>query len=78
MKCCDFVIRLRSMSLLVVSCLAAPVDAYFARRPRQGAGADPAASGATRVTGTMNFKTKYTPECRVAAITATDRAVLPA
>jgi hypothetical protein len=34
----------------------------FARRLRKGAGADPAASGATRVAGTTNYKRKYEPE----------------
>lgn len=38
----------------------APED--FARRLRKGAGADPTASGATRVSGSVNFKTKYAPE----------------
>ena len=33
----------------------------FARRLRKGAGADPTASGATRVAGSLNFKTKYAP-----------------
>src|SRR5437764_555912 len=35
----------------------APED--LARRLRKGAGADPSASGATRVSGSLNFKTKY-------------------
>ena len=35
----------------------------FARRVRKGAGADPAASGATRVAGTVNYKRKYVPDC---------------
>jgi hypothetical protein len=35
----------------------APPD--FARRLRKGAGADPSASGATRISGSLNFKTKY-------------------
>lgn len=34
----------------------------FARMLRQGAGADKSASGATRVTGTVNYKRKYEPE----------------
>jgi hypothetical protein len=34
----------------------------FARRLRKGAGADKSASGATRVAGSVNFKTKYAPE----------------
>jgi hypothetical protein len=38
----------------------APED--FARRLRKGAGADLTASGATRVSGSVNFKTKYAPE----------------
>jgi hypothetical protein len=36
-------------------------DADFARRLRKGSGADPAASGATRVSGSLNFKEKYAP-----------------
>jgi RepB DNA-primase from phage plasmid len=36
-------------------------DADFARRLRKGAGADPTASGATRVAGTQNYKRKYEP-----------------
>jgi hypothetical protein len=36
-------------------------DADFAGRLRKGAGADPAASGATRVSGSLNFKEKYAP-----------------
>src|SRR5271169_5671998 len=34
----------------------------FARRLRKGAGADPTASGATRVAGTTNYKRKYEPD----------------
>ena len=34
----------------------------FARRLRKGAGADPSASGATRVAGTANYKRKYEPD----------------
>ncbi len=37
-------------------------SADFARRLRKGAGADPNASGATRVAGTFNFKRKYSPD----------------
>jgi hypothetical protein len=33
----------------------------FSRRLRKGAGADPSASGATRVAGTTNYKRKYEP-----------------
>lgn len=36
-------------------------DADFTRRFKNGAGADPAASGATRVSGSLNFKQKYAP-----------------
>jgi hypothetical protein len=34
----------------------------FARRLRRGSGADPSASGATRVAGSVNFKRKYEPD----------------
>lgn len=34
----------------------------FARRLRQGSDADPSASGATRVAGSLNFKRQYTPD----------------
>jgi len=34
----------------------------FARRLRKGTGADPSASGATRVAGTVNYKRKYDPD----------------
>jgi hypothetical protein len=36
-------------------------DADFARRLRKGTGADLTASGATRVSGSRNFKPKYAP-----------------
>jgi RepB DNA-primase from phage plasmid len=36
-------------------------DEDFARRLKQGAGADPAASGATRIAGSVNFKPGYQP-----------------
>jgi len=36
--------------------------AEFARRVRQGSGADPSASGATRVAGSLNFKRQYAPD----------------
>jgi hypothetical protein len=39
----------------------ADADADFARRLRKGAGADLAASGATRVSGSVNYKQKYAP-----------------
>ena len=36
-------------------------DPDFSRRLRKGAGADPTASGATRVSGSLNVKDKYAP-----------------
>jgi hypothetical protein len=36
-------------------------DPDFARRLRKGVGADPSASGATRIAGSRNFKDKYAP-----------------
>lgn len=36
-------------------------DGDFPRRLRKGTGADPTASGATRVAGSLNFKEKYAP-----------------
>jgi DNA primase RepB-like protein len=50
-----------------VAVKAAPVD--FARRLRKGAGADPSASGATRISGSLNFKTKYAPAFPLVEIT---------
>ena len=37
-------------------------DKDFSRRLRKGTGADPTASGATRVAGSLNFKNKYAPD----------------
>ncbi len=62
--------RLRPVSFLVLRTspanyqawvAVADADADFARRLRKGVGADPAASGATRVSGSLNFKQKYAP-----------------
>jgi hypothetical protein len=39
----------------------ADADADFARRLRKGTGADPSASGSTRVSGSRNFKEKHSP-----------------
>jgi hypothetical protein len=39
-----------------------PGDQDFIRRLRKGACADPTASGATRVAGSLNFKDKYAPD----------------
>jgi hypothetical protein len=41
----------------------------FARRLRKGAGADPSASGATRVSGSRNFKRQYAPAFPLVEIT---------
>jgi len=41
----------------------------FARRLRKGASADPSASGATRLAGTLNFKRKYEPNFPAVTIT---------
>ena len=47
---------------VAVSGLTTPEEAKdFARRLREGAGADHSASGATRVAGTANYKRKYEP-----------------
>jgi hypothetical protein len=45
----------------------APED--FARRLRKSSGADPTASGATRIAGSLNFKTEYAPEFPMVEIT---------
>ena len=37
------------------------IDPAFGRRLRKGAGADPTASGATRIAGSFNFKDRYAP-----------------
>jgi hypothetical protein len=42
--------------------IAAAENKDFARRLRQGAGADASASGATRLAGSLNFKEKYAPD----------------
>ena len=56
---------------IAVSGLGDPADAKdFARRLRKGAGADPTASGATRVAGTTNYKRKYEPDFPAVAILA--------
>jgi len=48
---------------IAVSDLADPLEAKeFARRLRKATGADPTASGATRVAGTANYKHKYEPD----------------
>jgi hypothetical protein len=46
-------------------------DKELVRRVRKGAGADPTASGATRVAGSRNFKDKYAPDFPRVAIRET-------
>ena len=56
---------------IAVSGLDNAADAKdFARRLRKGAGADPTASGATRVAVTTNYKRKYEPDFPTVAILA--------
>jgi RepB DNA-primase from phage plasmid len=43
-------------------------DADLARRLRRGIGADPSASGASRVAGSLNFKRKYAPNFPIVEI----------
>ncbi len=63
--------RLRPVSFLVLRTspgsyqawlAVSNADAHFARRLRQGTGADLTASGATRISGSLNFKEKYAPD----------------
>lgn len=42
--------------------LLANVDEDFSRRLKKGVGADLTASGAARIAGSLNFKTKYAPD----------------
>jgi len=44
----------------------------FARKLRKGAGADPTATGATRIAGSLNFKTKYAPAFPLVEISHTN------
>ncbi len=66
----DMAARLRPVSFLVLRTspgnyqawvAVADGDADFARRLRRGAGADLTASGASRISGSLNFKEKYAP-----------------
>jgi len=66
----DKAAELRSVSFLILCTspgnyqawvAVADGDADFARRLKKGAGADPTASGATRVSGSINFKEKHAP-----------------
>jgi hypothetical protein len=63
--------RVRSTAFLILTTSAGNHQAWvavqqggpdFARRLRQGSGADPSASGATRVAGSVNFKRRYAPD----------------
>jgi hypothetical protein len=55
-------------------------DKELARRLRKGTGADPSASGATRVAGSANYKQKYAPNFPIVAIRSAQpgRTVTPA
>jgi hypothetical protein len=66
----DAAARLRPVSFLTLRTspgnyqawvAVADADIEFARQLRRGAGADLTASGATRVSGSLNFKEKYAP-----------------
>jgi hypothetical protein len=66
----DAVARLRPVSFLTLRTspgnyqawvAVTDADADFASWLRKGSGADPTASGATRVSGSVNFKEKYAP-----------------
>jgi hypothetical protein len=66
----DAVVRLRPVSFLILRTspgnyqawvAVADADAEFPRRLRKGTCADPSASGATRISGSLNFKEKYAP-----------------
>ena len=62
--------RVKSAAFLILTTSAGNHQAWvavrecgpdLARRLRQGSGADPSASGATRVAGSLNFKRRYAP-----------------
>ncbi len=57
----SFLIQRTSADNYQVWVAVADGDADFARRLRKGTGADLTASGATRVSGSLNFKEKYSP-----------------
>jgi hypothetical protein len=63
--------RVKSAAFLILTTSAGNHQAWvairecgpdLARRLRQGSGADPSASGATRVAGSLNFKRQYAPD----------------
>ena len=70
--------RIRDAAFLILATSAGNYQAWvaiapdagedFARRLRRGRGADPPASGATRVAGTANFKRKYEPNFPIVAV----------
>ncbi len=78
--------RLRPVSFLILRTstgnhqawvAVADGDADFARRLRKGAGADLTASGASRISGSVNFKEKYAPAFpRVEAVHASPGLVV--
>lgn len=78
--------RVRSAAFLILTTSAENHQAWvavrecgpdFARRLRQGSGADPSASGATRVAGTLNFKRQYAPDFpTVQILEATPRRIV--
>ena len=78
--------RVRSAAFLILTTSAGNHQAWvaareggpdWARRLRQGSAADPSASGATRVAGTLNFKRQYAPDFpTVQILEATPRRVV--
>lgn len=69
--CATMLERVRSAAFLILTTSAGNHQAWvavrgcgpdFARRLRQASGADPSASGATRVAGSVNFKRRYAPD----------------
>ena len=74
--------RVGKVAFLILSTSAGNQQAWVAvrggapdlgRRLRQGTGADPSASGATRVAGSVNFKPQYAPEFPTVQILETAR-----
>ncbi len=72
--------RVRSVAFLILATSAGNHQAWvaiqecsldLARRLRQGSGADPSASGATRIAGSVNFKHKYAPDFPTVSILET-------
>lgn len=84
--------RVRSAAFLIVATSPGSFQAWiavqasgvadrkdFARRVRKATGADPSASGASRIAGTGNYKRKYEPDFPTVRIDAAapDRVVAP-